>query len=296
MATLRADRDTILRAFDLFVTPGEIVELRAPVRRGRTMAGYFNDRERFAAAAADLSGRVPGVYLTVNPVQPALLGRYCNRIEDYAATLTGDGDILRRRRIPLDFDATRPAGISSTAEEHARALATADRARAFLVDHGVPDESLLGVDSGNGGHEHLAVDLPNDETSTTLVRTILAVVAAHVDDEHVHVDQTMFNASRIIKVPGTLAMKGDPLPERPHRLATFRTIPTRWIPVETTVLSALAALHPSDPPRRERDAFRTETRSAFAVRDFLAAHGVTITREKAWQGTQGRGTFLELGT
>jgi hypothetical protein len=289
---LRADRDTILQAFDLFVAAGDVVELRAPLRRGRTLAGYFDDRERFATEAIGLSGRVQGVYWTENPVKPALLGRACNRIGDYATNLTGDGDILRRRRIPFDLDATRPAGISATDEEHALALAAVDRTVAFLVDHGVPAESLLDNDSGNGGHLHLLVDLPNDAVATTLVRMILAVVAAHVDTDRVHVDQMMFNASRIVKVPGTLAAKGDSLPERPHRLATFRTIPARWTPVDTAVLQTIAALHrPDPPPSHER---RTGTRGAFDVRAFLAAHAVTITREKPWQGTQGRGTFLEL--
>jgi hypothetical protein len=237
---------------------------------------------------------VPGVYVTANPTVPTLLARYCNRVEDYATNLTGDGDILCRRRIPFDFDATRPAGISSTDEECARALAAADRTVAFLVDHGVPRDSLLDVASGNGAHVHLAVELPNTEAATTLVRTILAVVATAVDDEHVHVDQTMFNASRIIKVPGTLARKGDSTPERPHRLATFRTIPTRWMPVDTAVLHALPALHQVD-ARPEPDTRSTGTRSAFDVRDFLTTHGVTITREKPWTGTKGgRGTFLEL--
>jgi len=225
MTSLRADRETILRAFDLFVAPGEVVELRAPVRRGRTMAGYFTDRERFAAAACQLSGTVPGVYMTINPVQAALLARACNRIKDYIPQVTSDGDILCRRRIPFDHDPTRAAGISSTDDEYALAFEAADRTSAFLVDHGVPRTSLVDVSSGNGAHVHVAVTLPNDEAATTLVKNILAAVAAHVDTDAVHVDQTMFNASRIIKVPGTLAMKGDSTPERPHRLAMFRTVP-----------------------------------------------------------------------
>ena len=295
MTTPRANRETILQAFDLFVAAGDVVELRAPIRRGRTIAGYFNDRTRFVTEVLRLSGQVPGVYWTENPVRPALLARACNRVEQYATTLTSDGDILSRRRIPFDLDATRPAGISATDAEHALALDAADRTIAFLVDHGVPRESLLDNDSGNGAHVHLAVELPNEQAATTLVRTILAVVAAHVDTERGHVDQTMFNASRIIKVPGTLAAKGDPLPERPHRLAPFRTVPTRWVPVETAVLHALAALHSSAPPQRERDAPRTGARSAFDVRAFFAAHQIDITREKPWQGVKGNGTFLELG-
>jgi AAA domain len=293
MTDLRADRDTILQAFDLFVAAGDVVELRAPLRRGRTMAGYFDDRERFAAAALQLSGKVSGVYFTLNPVNPALAARIYNRVEDYAANLTHDQDIVCRRRIPFDLDATRPAGISSTDVERDLALAAADRVVAFLIDHGVPRDSLLDGTSGNGAHVHLAVELPNDPAATTLVQDVLAVVAAHVDTEQVHLDQTMFNASRIIKLPGTRAQKGDSTAARPHGLATFRTIPAPWVPVETVVLQAIAALKPA-PRGGTGSTPGAGPRGSFDVRAFLSNHGVTITSEKEWKGSQGDGTFLEL--
>jgi hypothetical protein len=277
-------------------TTGGVIEVRAPITRGRTLAGYFNDRDRFVTEVAKLSGRAPGVYATANPVEPALLARACNRIEDYAKHLTTDGDIARRRYVPLDLDATRPAGISATDDEHALALAVTDRTIAFLGDHGVPRESLIVADSGNGGHVHVPVDLPNDDTTTQLARAVLAAVGAHVDTDRVHVDQTMFNAARIIKIVGTVARKGDSIPTRPHRLATFRHVPPRWTPVERAVLEAIAALHCAAPrPRQERAPAR-HPGGAFNVRTFLADHGVSITREKSWTGTTSTdpGTFLQL--
>jgi hypothetical protein len=57
------------------------------------------------------------------------------------------------------------------------------------------------------------------------------------------------------------------------------------------VLHAITALRPVEPPRQNG---RSGPRGAFDVRTFLAAHDVTITQEKPWQGLKGNGTFLEL--
>jgi hypothetical protein len=53
-----------------------VFEIRIPkAGRHRTIRGYFNDREAAAQAAAKWSGSVPAVYITLNPVNPALLAR-----------------------------------------------------------------------------------------------------------------------------------------------------------------------------------------------------------------------------
>ena len=88
-----------LRALDA-VTPGW--------RRPHTVAGYFDDWAKLAAAAAQLQAR--GVYITLNPVQPALLARAHNRVKDLTAgdSVTGDADIVARRWLPVDCDPVRP--------------------------------------------------------------------------------------------------------------------------------------------------------------------------------------------
>src|SRR5262249_32942721 len=146
-------------------------------------------------------------------------------------------------------------------------------------------------DSGNGGHVHLRVDLPNHDAATHPLRQLFDVVAAHVDTERVHLDRTMFNASRIVKLPRTVAGKSDHPPDPPHRRAPLRTVPVLAAPADVTVLQAIVALRPADPPQQNG---RSGPRGAFDLRAFLAAHDVTITREKPWQGLKGDGTFLEF--
>ncbi len=47
---------------------GCVVELRVPKARYGTASGYFNDPEKLLAAASELDGKAPGVYITLNPV------------------------------------------------------------------------------------------------------------------------------------------------------------------------------------------------------------------------------------
>jgi hypothetical protein len=203
---------------------GNVHEVRIPKagRRG-TVAGYFDDAERLADAVLGIDGTVPGVYLTLNPCNPALLARAANRLQDHAQVTTSDTDILRRRWLLIDFDPVRPAGISSTNREHGRAIAAACGAWDDLRGAGFPDPVV--ADSGNGAHLLYRLDLPNDSGATDLVRGILGGVAAHCAPDDIAIDQTVFNASRITKLYGTMACKGDNLPDRPHRRSRLLEIP-----------------------------------------------------------------------
>jgi hypothetical protein len=287
----RADREAIRRTLGLLYGPGHVVELRIPKTSRGTMSGYFDNFDALVEAAS-APRDVPGIYVTLNLVNPVLLARAANKVKPYAHETTNDNHILARRWLPIDIDPTRPAGISSSDAEHAAALAAARDCMGWLIDQGIPRESVILGDSGNGGHGLIRVDLPNDDDATTLVRHVLEVVGRHVDTDRVHVDLTMCNASRIIKLYGTVAAKGDALPDRPHRRAALLEVPARVQPVDPAVLRAIAAQRAPDPPRRER---APGGRGNFDVRAFLAAHQVPITREKAWGGVKGNGTFLELG-
>jgi hypothetical protein len=137
----------------------------------------------------------------------------------------------------LDFDPVRPAGVSSTDEEHAAALARAQECKDWLASEGFPQPLL--ADSGNGGHLVNGLDLPNDDASRQLVENILKAVAGRFSDSKVKVDVSVFNAARISKVYGTLACKGDDIPERPHRLSSILEAPSRLSPVPPELLGKL---------------------------------------------------------
>jgi len=225
-------REEILRTCRLLMSPGDVHEARI-LKAGRrgTIAGYFDDAESLATAVPALDGEVPGVYLTLNPCNPVLLARAANRLQERAQVTTSDADILRRRWLLIDFDPVRPAGISSNDREHGRAISAACGAWDDLRGAGFPDPVV--ADSGNGAHLLYRVELPNDSKATDLVKSILVGVAARCVADDIAVDQTVFNAARITKLYGTMACKGDNLPDRPHRRSRLLEIPDCLALLET---------------------------------------------------------------
>ena len=241
----QADVAEIRRALDLLAVPGGIVEIRAPdvpIGRGKpiTVAGYFSDLDKAAQAAADLDARkAPCVYLVLNQAHPGLIARSPNQLTENPKHTTSDNDILRRRWLPLDFDAIRPAGISATEDEHCAAEDVARQCAAWLAGLGWP-EAIQG-DSGNGAHLLYRVDLPNDEASCNLVRNTLAALADRFDRPEIKIDRSVFNAARIWKCYGTTAGKGHSIAERPHRPAQLVNVPERVEVVAVEKLEAVAA-------------------------------------------------------
>jgi putative DNA primase/helicase len=224
----------------LLFMPGDTVELRVPkAGKYKTISGYYRDHEKLAEAARTNDGLGPGVYWTLNPVLPDLIARRANRTECYVSETTTDAQIVCRRWILVDCDPKRPSGISSTDAEHDDALERARQVRARLAHENWPMPVL--IDSGNGAHLLYSCELPNDEASTDLLRRVLNALGARHNDEHVEIDQTTFNAARICKVPGTVARKGDNLPDRPHRVSRVLDVPGFITPVSRQLLEKLAA-------------------------------------------------------
>jgi len=214
--------EIVRRSLDLLYQTGDVVEVRILNTKRGTVSGYFDDMGRLAEAAASWSGRAPAVYTTLNPVARDLLARAANRLREFARETTTDDQIVRRRWLPLDFDPVRPSGISATDVEKEAAFARARECLGFLDERGWP-APLFG-DSGNGAHLLYPIDLENDEPSRDLARRVLAALAFRFDDHLVKLDQTTYNAARIWKLYGTMASKGDDVPERPHRLAELLTL------------------------------------------------------------------------
>ena len=158
--TPKADLAEIQRALRALLEPNQVAELRAWGTANGSQSGYFSDFDKMARAASQLSGQGDGVYFTPNPVNPDLLARANNRVRQYVKTgeSTSDGNIMRRRRLLIDFDPERLAGISATDAEHEEALRRARQCKEWLTGVGWPD--LLWADSGNGAHLIAAVDLP----------------------------------------------------------------------------------------------------------------------------------------
>jgi hypothetical protein len=222
-----------------YASPQLVIELRAievPQRYGppKVEAGFFDlmdpalkaafwDAVRSFVSRPSLE-QPEGVYVTVNPVSPALLARANGRLKvagRRGALSCSDKDVLVRRWLPIDVDPVRPiAGISATDEEKSNARRVIDGVREDLRARGFPDPIF--TDSGNGFHAWYPIDPPADDK---YIEEALKGIAARHDAPDAKVDTTVFNPSRIMKLPGTWARKGDPIPDRPHRMARVLEVP-----------------------------------------------------------------------
>jgi hypothetical protein len=212
---LRPEPCILAQFWHAFVTEGELYEVRCPeTRRGParlfgTAAGYFTDSESFVKSVAPITGHdAANVYVTLNPLKPELRARANNRLRSQVKATAADTDVLHRRHLLFDVDPKRPADIAATDEEVAAALQTRDAIEAYLTDVGWP-VPLYRAMSGSGGALVYRVDLPNDDASTELVRVCLTATAAAFDSAVVILDQTVGNAARLTKIPGTIGAKGD---------------------------------------------------------------------------------------
>ncbi len=241
-----------LRSFlELLWLPGDVREVRIPRynEQGYTASGYFDSADALARAAAAWDGRA-NIYLTLNPVQPACISRARNRILDRTSKTTADSDILKRSWLFLDFDPRREGVVSSTADELLTAEAKLHLVVAFLTEEGWP-EPVVAM-SGNGFYALYRIDLPNGQYSTGLVGDVLSALDEMFSSEHVHIDTTVSNASRLIGLVGTLKVKGEHTLERPHRRSRLEAVPDSLEVVPEEKLQALASLkQPVEKPKVE---------------------------------------------
>ncbi len=243
----------IRKTLNMMFYPDDVVELRSPRRHdvefGKTVSGFFRDKERLAQALYTVNTKTQNtVYVTLNPVAPTWMGvddiayngsgvmrqrlekaniPLAPRMQSQTSWESGrqfwvmktaeDGDIASRRWILIDIDAGQEAETNSTDTEHADTLAMANAVVNFLEARGFPKPAL--ADSGNGHHVLVRVDLPNDKDSMSLVRRFLNALAKEFNGKYgtALVDEGMFNAGRITKAYGTLVFKGPATLERPRR-------------------------------------------------------------------------------
>jgi hypothetical protein len=242
------DPDQVAAWLRLFVRPGQVVELRAIRRDGGVHRGYYDYEHlpAMARTAVELSqgGEFKGVYFTLNPVRTDLLARSPNRASRAAkGTTTADADVERRRWLLIDADRRMPGDVSAAEAEKARVAEKARAVRRHLSALGWPEPVLC--DSGNGFHLLYAIDLPADDGG--VVRGVLRALAGRFDDEHVTIDRKVYNPSRITKLYGTRACKGDDRPDRPHRWTRVVEAPAELRPATEGQLKALIP----PPPLRE---------------------------------------------
>lgn len=246
--------------------------------RKTIVSGWFKDLEK----AANLATRndAEGVYTTLNHCNEAMLARANERLKANADR-TADGHIERIKNLLVDIDPIRPAGISSSDQEHEAALELAQIIRADLKKQGWP-EPLVG-DSGNGGHLVFPLDLANTQESIDLVKAVLKALSLryqeHLARLDLEIDQAVFNPSRLTKLYGTMTRKGDDTENRPHRMAQILSLPQARHPVPLESLQELAATIEAQGTHAKAKEARTKE-GRLDVEAYLNHYGVVVVHVK----------------
>jgi hypothetical protein len=227
-----AKLDEMVAWMRLLLEPGQVTELRAigvsnpSYRQPHTESGFYDydHIEDMMKEARRLTMQAKGAYFVINPLNPDIIHRRCNRVEvvgkgDGVAT---DDDVIRRRLLLVDTDAAQKYVISRTDAEKAATRQIILDIRDAMREDGWPEPIF--ADSGNGHHLFYRIDLPADDGE--LVKRVLHGLSCRFSTEAVNVDTTVFNLSRICKIPGTIARKGDSTPTRPHRASRILEVPS----------------------------------------------------------------------
>ena len=129
-----------------------------------------------------------------------------------------DADITHRTTVLVDIDRIGDTSSPASDTEISAAFDLGRDIEEFLQEHGFPDPYW--VHSGNGCH--LYYKLPEILQSQLVAQTVerfLKGLADRFNNSVVGVDTSVFNASRITKVIGTVARKGMQSEGRPYRVA-----------------------------------------------------------------------------
>jgi hypothetical protein len=192
------------------IWPSGIQPIKPPLTahfRASDFADIEACKSAFEAEALRLNGLGYNIYIVMNPIKSTFVG-----------SAVKDEDISYRDLLLIDIDRVQKAKEPATDEEVEAAKQLADTVMAYLATNEWPEP--IRVMSGNGHHLYYVLpEVANDDESKQYVQSLLKSLAAEFDNDTVKIDTTVFNASRITKVVGTVARKGLESDGRPYRMA-----------------------------------------------------------------------------
>jgi hypothetical protein len=188
---------------------GSVLNLR-PINQTYFPADFESNEalmQKFERDALDLNQQGYNVYTVMNVIRQDLP----------AYKAVSDADIVARKLVLIDIDRTGDTKNPATDEEVAAAFDLANDVARYLDDQRFPKP--IWVHSGNGVHLYYRLQPANEALIGAWVGKLLKGLAKRFNNALVGVDTSVFNASRITKVIGSLARKGVESEERPYRVA-----------------------------------------------------------------------------
>lgn len=273
----------VRKTFELMVD--DLTEVRI-IGNNITASGYFKDVDTLLKNLKQYENRQGlNFYFVMNSVNEGCYSRqqrdcFIEINRNNKTPTTSDKDIVKRNWLLLDIDCERPSGVSSTDTELQKAKDKANKVYRYLKNEGF--EQPIVAYSGSGTHLLYRISL--DPSETQLVKDSLLALDMMFSDEEVKIDTSVFNASRITKLYGTMAVKGRNTKERPHRLSKIVNYPNEIKVNDAELLIKLAKNLP-EPPKRTFQA------QEFDIDSWLSSNGIVVKEQANFNG--GRKLILE---
>lgn len=265
--------DEIRKWHRLFRRPNELFEIR--ILGDKTYSGYFYDVEQAITALQPYDNF--NIYYSVNEVKQACASReQFGNFRLVRGTATSKADIEHRWWIPIDVDCERPSGVSSTKEEKDKAYIKAKEVFLFLQSLGFPTPAV--IDSSSGYHLYVPCDLNNDDEAELLVKKFLEILALRFNDESVKIDTVLFDANRIIRLPGSYGRKGLNTAERPHRPVWIMSEPNRNNVVGVPQLQWFKDMFEVKVDTSQRRSRYNQSGKEFDIDEFLRDYNISVAK------------------
>jgi hypothetical protein len=159
-----------------------------------------------------------------------------------------DEDIACRNLYLIDIDPIRQSGVASTDAELAAAKRVASHVREYLLSLGWPEP--VEIASGNGCHLLFKGNRCSNDSIDWKV--VLRLLAQRFDTDVAKIDTSVWNPSRISRLPGCRSRKGADADDRPHRLSKVTAWPETIQPLSISKVRELAFTS-IDRPRQTGD-------------------------------------------
>lgn len=283
------DKEQLRLWWDTFVGDENFTEIRIIGRF--QYSGYFKDFDNLCAQLEPYTNMDDEqIYFVLNKIDDACYARpQCEKFIKSAKVSTNDNDIVSRRFVMIDCDPIRKSSVNSSEFEFNCAMQKARDIFRFLRDNGFEDAIVC--HSGNGAHLQLAVDLPNDEETTNILKRFYQYLGQKFTDENVDIDQKVFNLGRLCKTYSTVAKKGANLPDRPWRQSKILYVPKELKKTSIEKFKAIADLLPKEEPKQISKSTwnKYDNSERFDLENWLKSYGIEYRKK-----TEGNSTKYEI--
>lgn len=265
----------VRHTLELMKLPGEVIEVR--IIGQRPVSGYFKDVDNLIKQIKRYDEE--NIYFVMNTIKNECYDREQQENICSPRHTTSDSDIDGRRWLLIDIDSKRSAGVGATDEEKKNAKEVGNKVFKFLRNVGFAEP--ICADSGNGVHLLYSIMLANTPETTLLIKNVLLVLDMFFSDDNAQVDTSVFNASRITKLYGTVARKGRDTKERPHRVSGIIRYPDV---IKVTDISLLKKVADMLPKSEDKSIWNNYGADRFDLDEFISKHGINVKSIQPYTG------------